>query len=63
MYGVGTAWVVTGVGEAVTGAGGTATGVDGAVTGAAGPGAMTVGEDVPLAVTDVLVRPVLEPRR
>ena len=46
----------------LTGAGGAVTGVDGALTtGAAGAGAMTVGEDVPLAVTSMLARPVLEP--
>ena len=37
------------------------TGVGGVATGAAGARAMTVGEDVPLAVTAVLARPVLEP--
>ena len=37
------------------------TGSAGAVTGAGGEGAMTVGKDVPLAVTAVLARPVLDP--
>ena len=41
--------------------GGAATGVDGEVTGAAGAGAMTVGEDMPLAATAMLARPLLEP--
>ena len=49
-YGVEAASEVTGVGGGVPGAGG-----------AAGPGAMTVGEDVPLAATAVLAQPVLEP--
>ena len=60
-YSVGAAWEVIGVGGAVTGAGRAATGVDGAVTGAAKAGTMNVGEYVPLAVTNVLARPVLEP--
>ena len=60
-YGAGAASEVTGVGGGVTGAGGGAAGVDGKVTGTAGAGAMTVGEDVPLTVTVVLARPVLEP--
>ena len=46
-YGVGAASEVTGVGGGVTGAG--------------GAGAMAVGEDVSLAMTVVLARPVLEP--
>ena len=49
-YRVGAASEVTILGGGVTGA-----------AGAAGAGAMTVGEDVPLAVTAVLARPVLEP--
>ena len=61
MYGVGEAWEVTRVGGEVTEAGGPATGVYGEVTGAAGAGAVSLGEDVPLAVTGVLARPVLEP--
>ena len=48
--GVGAASEVTGVGGKVREAGG-----------AAGAGAMTVGEDVLLAATAVLARPVLEP--
>ena len=61
-YGVGAAWETTGVGGTVTGTGGSVngvdgavTGVDGAVTGATEAGAMTVGEDIPLAVTAVFV--------
>ena len=57
-YGVGAASEVTGVGGGATGAGGAATG---AVTGATGAVTITVGEDVPLAVTAGLARPVLEP--
>ena len=57
-HGVRVATEVTGVGGGVTGAGGAATG---AVTGAAGAGPMTVGEDVPLAVTVMWTWPVLEP--
>ena len=60
-YGVRAASKETEVGGGVTGAGGAATGVDWKVTGAAEAGAMTVGKDVPLAVTAVLARPVLEP--
>ena len=60
-YGVGAAWEVTGVGGGKTGAGGAATRVDRGVTRAAGTEAITVDEDVPLAVTAVLARPVLEP--
>ena len=45
-YGVGTAWEGTR-------AGGAATRVDAAVTGGAGAGAMTVGDEVPLAMTIV----------
>ena len=61
-YGVRAASDLIGVGGAVNGAGGTATGVDEAVTTReAGAGAMTVGVDVPLAVTAVLARAVLEP--
>ena len=45
-YGVGTAWEETG-------ASGAATRIDAAVTGAAGVGAMTVGDDGPLAMTTV----------
>ena len=60
--GVGAASGLTEVGRAVNGAGGAVTGVDGAVpTGEAGAGAMTGGVHVPLAVTAVLARPVLEP--
>ena len=72
VYGVEAAWEITGVGAVVTGAGSAVTGASGAVagadeaatgtvTGADGAGAMTVGEDVPLAVTAVLARPMLEP--
>ena len=61
LCGVGAAWKVTGVRGKITEAGGVATGEDGAITGAAGGGAITIGEDVPLAVTAVLARPVLEP--
>ena len=61
-YGVGAASDLIGVGGPVNGAGGATTGVDGAVTiGEAGAGAMTVGIDVPLAVTAVLAQPMLEP--
>ena len=60
-YGVGAAREVTGVGGGVTGAGGAATGVDGAVTRAVEVEAITVGEDVLLAATAVLARPVLKP--
>ena len=49
-YGVGAASEVTRVGGGVPGAGG-----------AAGAGARTVGEDLLLAATAVLARPVLEP--
>ena len=60
-YDVRTASDQIGVGGAVDGASGAATGVDGAVTtGEAGEEAMNVGKDVPLAVTAVLARPVLE---
>ena len=61
-YDVGAASDLTGVGGAVNGTGWAATGKDRAVaTGKTGAGAITVGENVPLAVTAVLVRPVLEP--
>ena len=60
-YGAGSASGLTRVSGAVNGAGGAATGVDGEVTGAAGAGAMTVGEDMPLAATAMLARPLLEP--
>ena len=61
-YGVGAASDITGVGGALNGAGRAATGVDGAVTiREAGAGAMTVCENVPLTVTAVFARPVLEP--
>ena len=53
-YGVGEAWKIIG-------AGGEETGAAGAVTRAAGARAMTLGEDVPSAVTAVWVRFVLEP--
>ena len=59
LYGVGEASEETGVGGAVAGAGEQATGVDGTVTGVAGVHTMTVDEDVPLAATAVLARPVL----
>ena len=60
-YGLGEASDLVGVDGAVHGRGGGATDVDGAVTtGEAGAAAMTVGEDVQLAVTTVLARPVLE---
>ena len=59
--GVEAASEVTRVGGGVPGAGRAATGVDGEVTRAAGAGAIAVGEDVPLAATAVLARPVLEP--
>ena len=49
-YGVGAASGVIGVGGGVPGAGG-----------ATGAGAMAVDEDVPLAATAMLTRPVLEP--
>ena len=56
-YSVGAAADLTAVvGGAVNGAGE-------AATGAAGAGAMTVGRDVPLTVTALLARPVLEPSR
>ena len=58
--GVGAASEVTGVSGGVPGAGGEATGVYEEITGAAKAETMTVGEDVPLAVTIVLARPVLE---
>ena len=53
-YIVGAAADLTAVGGAVNGAGE-------AATGAAGAGAMTAGGDVPLTVTALLARPVLEP--
>ena len=53
-YGIGEASDLTGVGGAVYGAGG-------AAARAAGEGMATVGEEIPLAVTAVLARPVLEP--
>ena len=53
-YGVGEAWEASG-------AGGEVTGVGEAVTGAAGAEAMTVDEDVPLAVTALLSRTMSEP--
>ena len=62
-YGVGAAWEVTGVCGGLPGAGRAATEAEGAVAGAAGAGAITVGEDVPLAVTAVLAWPVLSRRR
>ena len=52
-YGVGATSDLTGVGGTVNGEGG-------AATGAAGAGAMAVREDMPLAVTVMLARPVLE---
>ena len=52
LYGVEAAWEVTRAGGAMAGA-------TGAVTGATGAGAMTVGEDVSLAVTAVLAQPML----
>ena len=60
LCGISTAWK-TGVGGAVTGAGEAASRVDGAVTRAAGAGAMGLCEDVPLVVTTVLTRTMLEP--
>ena len=53
-YSVGAAADLTALGGAVNGA-------DEAATGAPGRGAMTVGGDVPLTVTALLARPVLEP--
>ena len=47
LYGVGAAWEVPGL--------------SGAITGVGRVGAMTVDEDVPLVVTTVFTRPVLEP--
>ena len=61
LYGVREAWELTGAGGAVTGLGGAVTGAVGAVTGAGGTGAITVGEDLSLAVTTVLARFVVEP--
>ena len=61
LCGIRTSWKVTGVGGAVTGAGEAASRVDGAVTRAAGAGAMRLCEDVPLAVTTVWARTMLEP--
>ena len=60
LYGIGAAWEVTEEAGPVTGAGRTVTGAAGVVNGATGAGAMAVGEDVPLAVTAVLARPVVE---
>ena len=60
-YGVGGDWQGPRVGGAVTEAGGATTEKDRVVTGAAGARAMTIAEDVSLAVTAMLARPLLEP--
>ena len=58
LYSVEAVSEVVRAGRIVTKESGTVLGPIGAVTGAAGAGAMTLGEDVPLAVTAVLPRPV-----
>ena len=61
LYSVGATWKAIGAGGAVTEVGGAVTRAVRVTTGAAGTRAMIVGEGVPLAVTSVLVRLVLEP--
>ena len=61
VNGVGITWEVNGTCRTVAGAAGVITGAAGAGTGTEGTGAIVVGEDVPLAVTVTLARPVLEP--
>ena len=61
LYGLGAAWEVSEAGGAVTGAGGALVGASRTVIGAAVVRVTVAGDDVPLAVTAVLTRPVLEP--
>ena len=61
LYGLGAAWEVSEAGGAVTGAGGALIGASRTAIGAAVVRAMVAGDDLPLAVTAVLTRLVLEP--